>query len=336
MTDEPKEAASAAPAADGKPAGAILQEVVKAAEKEAATKVEDKAAPAVPAEALLETQKKPEAVAAAPSSEATATPRPADPAPVAVPTASGSRPRPLAQAAAVVVALGLGGASGWSASILWGVAQARPVPAAAGEANGAGSPLLDRSGTAFGIRRAEADTARLATDLRALKASLEALRDGVERARADQAGRLAQIGERLDRAGRAEQEVALKLAALSERLEGTGKIAERLDRIERQASVSAPAKLASATPEIQTGSIAPATPPAPVPVEAKAKPAVLEGWVLRDVDDGVALIEGRNQRLVEVGPGDVVPGTGGRVESIERRGKTWLVITSKGVIGTQR
>jgi hypothetical protein len=31
-------------------------------------------------------------------------------------------------------------------------------------------------------------------------------------------------------------------------------------------------------------------------------------------------------------PGETVPNAG-RVESIERRGKTWVVVTSKGVIG---
>jgi hypothetical protein len=61
----------------------------------------------------------------------------------------------------------------------------------------------------------------------------------------------------------------------------------------------------------------------------------VDGWVLHEVSDGIALIESRSRRLVEVGPGEMVPGVG-RVESIERRGKSWVVVTSKGVIGTVR
>ena len=57
--------------------------------------------------------------------------------------------------------------------------------------------------------------------------------------------------------------------------------------------------------------------------------------MLREVYDGVALVEGRNNRLYEVGPGSNLPGVG-RVESIERRGKTWAVLTPKGVIPMAR
>jgi hypothetical protein len=76
--------------------------------------------------------------------------------------------------------------------------------------------------------------------------------------------------------------------------------------------------------------------PAPVS-EAKAAPkdAPVEGWVLHEVYDGVALIESRNRRLLEVVPGETVPGVG-RVEAIERRGKRWVVVTAKGVISTVR
>lgn len=350
MTDEPKAADPPAPdpilaetppptaplPADGKPA-AMLQAIVIAAEKEAAgriddtAKTEDKAAPVASADPHPIPIAQPEPKLAVDPSRRSA------PAPAPIPAAAApSRGRAYAQAAAIVVALGLGAASGWSASVLSSVARARPEPAAAAEAGGAAQPLLDRGGAAFGIRRAELETARMATELRALRTSLDGLKDSVERARGDQAGRLAQMGERLDRAGRAEQEVAHKLAALSERLEGPGKMAERAERTDRQAGPAALQKVASAGPEVpaQTGSIAPAL-PAATPAEPKTRPPVLEGWVLRDVDDGVALIEGRNRRLVEVGPGDVVPGTGSRVESIERRGKSWLVVTSKGVIGTQ-
>jgi hypothetical protein len=74
---------------------------------------------------------------------------------------------------------------------------------------------------------------------------------------------------------------------------------------------------------VQTGSVEP---------KAVAKERLIEDWILRDVDDGMALIESRRGRVREVVPGETVPNAG-RVESIERRGKTWVVVTSKGVIG---
>lgn len=69
-----------------------------------------------------------------------------------------------------------------------------------------------------------------------------------------------------------------------------------------------------------------ATRPDPV-----VRPAVVQGWLLRDVYGGVALVEGRFGGLREIAPGEVVPGAG-EVRSIERRGRNWVVVTSRGVI----
>jgi hypothetical protein len=56
----------------------------------------------------------------------------------------------------------------------------------------------------------------------------------------------------------------------------------------------------------------------------------LHDWVVRDVHDGIAMIEGRDGER-EVSEGDIVPGAG-RVERIERRGRGWAVLTSLGAI----
>ena len=61
------------------------------------------------------------------------------------------------------------------------------------------------------------------------------------------------------------------------------------------------------------------------------KPAVVDGWMLRDVYGGVALVEGRAGGLREVAPGEYVPGVG-EIRSIERRGRNWVVVTSRGII----
>src|SRR5215475_13251621 len=61
-----------------------------------------------------------------------------------------------------------------------------------------------------------------------------------------------------------------------------------------------------------------------------AKPAAVEGWVVRDVYRGTALIEGR-MGAIEVDQGDVVPGLG-RVEAIRKQDGRWVVVTPKGLI----
>jgi hypothetical protein len=64
--------------------------------------------------------------------------------------------------------------------------------------------------------------------------------------------------------------------------------------------------------------------------KAVSKPT-LDGWLVRGVHDGVAWVEGRNGVIHEVGLGQNIPGAG-RVEAIQRRGRDWIVVTSRGVI----
>jgi hypothetical protein len=56
----------------------------------------------------------------------------------------------------------------------------------------------------------------------------------------------------------------------------------------------------------------------------------VEGWVLRDVANGVALIEGR-QGIFEVYAGDPIPGLG-RIDAIRKQDGHWVVVTSRGLI----
>jgi hypothetical protein len=56
----------------------------------------------------------------------------------------------------------------------------------------------------------------------------------------------------------------------------------------------------------------------------------IDNWVLRDVDRGGALIEGR-RGIFEIYAGDVIPGIG-RVDAIRRQDGRWVVVTSKGLI----
>ncbi len=79
-----------------------------------------------------------------------------------------------------------------------------------------------------------------------------------------------------------------------------------------------------------TGSIpAPASPAVPT-VAQLARLPIVDGWVLRDVFDGVATVEGR-QGIYEVLPGEPLPGVG-RVDAIRRQDGRWVVVTSRGLI----
>ena len=79
-----------------------------------------------------------------------------------------------------------------------------------------------------------------------------------------------------------------------------------------------------------TGSISPPRHAPRLRRRSKWRLPTVEGWVLRDVANGGALIEGR-QGIFEVYAGDPVPGLG-RIDAIRRQDGHWVVVTSKGLI----
>jgi hypothetical protein len=163
----------------------------------------------------------------------------------------------------------------------------------------------------------EASMARIDAEIVALKASVE---------HTSKAGtsQFSKTSDRLDKVEKAQGEPLAKLAKLS-------------DAVEKLRAAPAPALAAApvASREV-TGSIAPpaTAAAAPVPVPAPkpeiARLPTVEGWVLRDVENGSALIEGR-QGVYEVYAGDPIPGLG-RVDAIRKQDGKWVVVTSKGLI----
>jgi hypothetical protein len=136
---------------------------------------------------------------------------------------------------------------------------------------------------------------------------------------------VARLNEGIDKMERAQAEPVARLA----------KVIETLDRVERRTAADT------------TGSVVPQTRPAQqqphpqqlgtppqqlqVPPEPRAMgPAVLEGWRLRRVTDGIALLEGPD-RVIEVEPGEVIRGIG-RVNDIRRMDGRWVVVTARGII----
>jgi hypothetical protein len=288
--------------------------------------------------------------------EAVAAPAPEKPSPVGGPTLRASR----------LVEAGRKSSTDLKSRLTAALAQAEPwgKPAGAaaailvvgalgymgGYASGGRSPTEDIAAARWteasaSIRENRDDVARLASEMRFVRTALDSLKS--ERRAADPAGKQVQLIER------SSAETSGKIAKLAEQLDRIEKtqrdpariasIVERLERIEKQVQTASLAPAAPAPKPIAaapapaadvttTGSLpADARPPArPVEVvDARKLPA--EGYALRDVEDGFALVEGRNGRFFEVSPGMNLPGLG-RVEAIERRGRQWVVVTPKGYI----
>jgi hypothetical protein len=137
------------------------------------------------------------------------------------------------------------------------------------------------------------------------RVELAALKLSIDSANRNTAAQLSRISERIDRVERSQAEPA-------------GKLTKAVDTLERLSRGEASSKDV-------TGSLA-----SPANGLNQSKPATVEGWVVRDVYRGTALIEGR-MGVIEVDQGDVVPGLG-RVDAIRKQDGRWVVVTPKGLI----
>jgi hypothetical protein len=170
--------------------------------------------------------------------------------------------------------------------------------------------------------------ARIENDIATLKARLEQTSQTslVE---------LNKTSERLDKVEKAQNELAAKSARPAE-LQKLSETVERL-RAAQASATQPPAREATGTVPPAAQAIASATPATAAAAAAKPadanKPKVVDGWVLRDVGRGGALIEGRDG-LYEVYPGDPVPGLG-KVDAIRRQDGRWVVVTTKGIVAAR-
>jgi hypothetical protein len=156
-----------------------------------------------------------------------------------------------------------------------------------------------------------------------IEAEVSALRASVEQTSQMGAAQLNKTSDRLDRLEKAQAEPAAKLAKLS----------EAVDKLRAAPATAAPVAANNVAAKEVTGSVAPtavAATPAPAPKPEVARLPTVDGWVLRDVSYGAALIEGR-RGTYEVYAGDAIPGLG-RVDAIRRQDGHWVVVTSKGLI----
>ena len=179
----------------------------------------------------------------------------------------------------------------------------------------------------------EASVARIDSDVQALKTGAE---QGGQPGQTQGQGLDSQTSERLDRLERAEADSSAKILRLNdatERLRVAVQSTPGMPPIpptppvparERETTGSA---TQTSTAASAFGAVRPTATPKPVDT---GKLPVVPGWSLRDVNHGLALIEGRNG-FYEVYAGDPIPGLG-RVDSIKRQDGRWVVVTTKGLV----
>ena len=154
-------------------------------------------------------------------------------------------------------------------------------------------------------RTALEETQALKENVVQARVELAALKLSIDSANRNTGAQLSRIGERIDRVEHSQAEPAAKLT----------KAVDALERLSR----------GEASSKDVTGSVV-----AAASGVNQSKPAAVEGWVVRDVYRGTALIEGR-MGVIEVDQGDVVPGLG-RVDAIRKQDGRWVVVTPKGLI----
>jgi hypothetical protein len=194
--------------------------------------------------------------------------------------------------------------------------------ATAGLTHFTGQGTVDAAGSAADPAL-EAWVARIDADILALKA-------GLEETSKTGASQFNQTGDRLDKIEQTLAEPAGNKLA---------KFSDAVDKLSTTPPAAANAMAAAPRePKDVTGSVtrqvvasaAPAPAPGAPPKPQVGRLPTLDGWVLRDVRRGGALIEGR-AGLYEVYAGDPVPGLG-KVDAIRKQDGRWVVVTTKGLV----
>ena len=160
--------------------------------------------------------------------------------------------------------------------------------------------------------------ARMDTEIAALKLSIDKTGKLAAAQIAKTNDRLEKTGDRVEKVEKAQSEPLAKIA----------KLAESVEKLRVAPAPVVAAVTPKETPREVTGSIS--KPVLAAPKSMVARLPTVDGWVLHEVNDGAATIEGRSG-LFEVLAGDPVPGVG-RVEAVRRQDGRWVVVTNRGLI----
>jgi hypothetical protein len=208
------------------------------------------------------------------------------------------------------------------------VALATVAGALGGALATAGLGKLMAGDSAQASTQASATDSALETSVARLDAEIVALKSSLEHNSRTTTGQLNKASDRLDKVEKAQAEPAAKLAKLSETVDKL-----RAAQASTTTAVAAPAPAKDVTgtiPQQAAAAASPAPAPAAPPKPEVARLPTVEGWILRDVANGSALIESR-RGMYEVYAGDPIPGLG-RVDAIRKQDGRWVVVTSKGLI----
>ena len=185
----------------------------------------------------------------------------------------------------------------------------------------------------FGSNVVASNNSTLETSVARIDADVLALKVSVEHTAKMGMSQYNKTSDRLDKLEKAQAEPNAKLAKLSEAVDKLRVQPATAAPVVAAATPAAPAPVAAApaAPKEVTGSIAPpAAAPAAAPKVEVGRLPTIDGWVLRDVGYGGALIESR-RGTYEVYAGDMIPGLG-RIDAVRRQDGHWVVVTSKGLI----
>ncbi len=165
---------------------------------------------------------------------------------------------------------------------------------------------------------APADPATFIASFDRVNRELATLKASIDGSAKQSNTQIAKIADRMDRAEKAQADTGAKLA----------RTAESLDRLDRRLAATAAGDVTGSLPAGPGDRSAALADPKRA---APAQPAILEGWVLRDVFNGAAMIQTPRNGILEVIPGDTLPGIG-RIEGVRRQDGRWVVVTSRGLI----
>ncbi|ARP99249.1 hypothetical protein [Pseudorhodoplanes sinuspersici] len=206
-----------------------------------------------------------------------------------------ARPR-LSRFTVLALAIAVAAAAGSAVGAMAAVAFVKPQPVSSDDAR------------TIEVNALRGVITQLSAEVASLKASIDSNSKSAN-------AQMAKVAERVEKA---QAEPASRVQKLSELLE----------RIDRRTAATA------ASSSDVTGSIASSS-AAPAASKQSDRPAVVSGWVIRDVFDGRAMLENARLGFYEVVPGADLPGVG-RVQTIRRQDGRWVVVTPKGLIVSSR
>ncbi|HEY8137569.1 MAG TPA: hypothetical protein VIF61_06990 [Methylocystis sp.] len=183
-----------------------------------------------------------------------------------------------------------------------------------------------------------------------LEAKLNSLDRKIEANHVDAANVAVQIAARLEKNDKSMERLEAAISANSSvpatannDAKGGVKPAPKVAAPAPAAAISAKSPVPSTASNDAKGSVKPAAKvavPAPAATTGGANVKAADAarptgdYTVREVQDGIALVQGRAGGLYEVGPGDRLPGAG-RVLAVEKIGQKWVVVTESGRIDGQ-